>query len=130
MAIILGKDADFQWNSVALADIESIQFNGAPYDEEDTTAMNDAAVEKTLTIQNPEVTVTCRRNSADTTGQNALITDANAGTSRALRVYEDGSKYWLWNGYAKYSISANAKGVVMLTITVSGTSDGTAASYN
>jgi hypothetical protein len=129
MAPILGKDADFQWNGVAISDIESIEFNGAPYDEEDTTAMNDAAHEVTFTLQNPQVTVVCRRNSADI-GQNALITDSNAKTPRAVKVYEDGSKYWTWNGYAKYTISAPVGGVVKMTITVSGTSDGAVATYN
>lgn len=125
--VLLGKDASFKWNTVALSDVESIDFNGAEYLEEDTTAMGDGAVETTPTIQNPQITVTCKRNGTDTTGQNALMTDSDAKTARALVVTEDGSNGWTWSGRAKYKIAANAKGIVMLTITVNGTSNGTAA---
>lgn len=128
--VILGKDASFKWNTVALADIESIDFNGAEFIEEDTTAMGDGAVENTPTVQNPQVTVVCKRNTADTTGQNALITDSNAKTPHAVVVMEDATGGWTWNGRAKYKIAANSKGIVMLTITVNGTSDGAIATYS
>lgn len=132
MAIAAGTGVSVQWNGSAVEELESIELD-VGFEEQDSTpcgAGATAASKNEYTCQTPKVTFTFRRDVTKTV-QNAIFTDFYGKTSRPIKVYETTAKYATWNcTIASLKKSVNAKGLVVYTATVNGTSDGVAATYN
>lgn len=129
MTIAPGSGTSVQWNGAAVEELESVDYD-VGFEQQDSTACGNAASKNESTVQNPKVTFVFKRDVAATV-QNAIFSDFAAKTSRAIKVYETAAKYWTWNcRIASLKKSFNAKGLVVYTATVEGTSDGTAATYN
>lgn len=129
MAIAAGSGVAIHWNGSPVEELESIDFD-VGFNEQDSTKCGAAGDMNEYTTQAPKLTFVFKRD-VTATVQNALFTDFTAKTSRAVKVYETAAKYWTWNcRIASLKKSVNAKGLVVYTATVNGTSDGTAATYN
>jgi hypothetical protein len=129
MAIAPGSGASIQWNGSAVEELESIDLD-VGFEQVDSTKCGAAAGTNEYTVQNPKVTFVFKRDVAATV-QNAIFADMAAKTARAVKVYETAAKYWTWNcRIASLKKGVNAKGLVVYTATIDGTSDGAAATYN
>lgn len=129
MAIAAGTGAAVWWNGSPVEELESAEPEFG-FEMQDSTSCGDAAGEQTATVQNPKLSFTFRLDTSKTV-QNAIRTDFLAKTSRAVRFYETAAKYYVWNATIEsMKQSVNAKGLVTYTVTINGTSDGVAATYN
>jgi hypothetical protein len=128
MAILPGSGASFQWNAQAVEHWQSIDPE-ISFETPDCTDGGAAATMTLATVQNCRVTVTVIRDT-ESTVQNSIITDFLAKTARAWRFYENATKYYSATSYIEsLSFGTSPKGLVTMTFTVSGTSNGTAATY-
>lgn len=128
MALAAGTGVSVQWNGSAVEELESAEPEFG-FEMQDATACGDAASKQVGTVQNPKLTFTYRLDVSKTV-QNAVRTDFLAKTAREVRFYETSAKYYKFTGYVEsMKQSVNAKGLVTYTVTINGTSDGTAATY-
>lgn len=132
MAVLIGKNTKIWWNGSPAEHLESIEPE-IGYENPDNTDIGVAGSMTLPTIQNPKLSFTFKRDTAATV-QNAILADMTTDppTARAVRFYESATKYWLWNAYIESwkPSGIDAKGIQKVTVTINGTSDGTAATYN
>jgi hypothetical protein len=130
MAILPGSGASFTWNNSAVEHWETIDPQ-ISFENPDATDGGMTATATQPTVQNCQITVTVKRDTASTV-QNAVIADFLAKTARAWKFYENATKYYTGTSFIEsLKVSpGGAKGLVTMSFTINGTSNGTAVTYN
>lgn len=120
MAIKAGKSGSVKIAANTVAEIDEWTLTVGP-NLVDSAAFGDSWEEKTATLLKWSGSFKGRFDITDTNGHAALQTAALGGTTVALRLYEDGSKYYSGTAYIEMSNSSTVGGLVEASYTFTGT---------